>query len=102
MKYQNTRAPKNRMFPNTCQKSRVLQLIVFSTFYNIVWLTVVLHEIKVVFNILVVFFVCVRVCGLLEIKCWFLMFWLINRFKQLMQALVKMTKVTRWVPFLPQ
>ena len=101
MKYQNTRAPNNRMFPNACQKSRVLQLIVFSTFYNIVWLTVVLHEIKVVFNILVVF-LCVCVCGLLEIKCWFLMFWLINRFKQLMQALVEMTKVTRWVPFLPQ
>lgn len=61
MKYQTTRAPNNRMFPKTCQKSRVLQLIVFSTFYNIVWLTVVLHETKFAFNILVGFFVCVRV-----------------------------------------
>ena len=101
MKYQTTRAPNNRMFPNTCQKSRVLQLIVFPRFYNIVWLTVVLHETKFVFNILVVF-LCLCACVLLEIKCWFLMFWLINRFKQLMQALVKMTKVPRWVPFLPQ
>ena len=64
MKYQTTRAPNNRMFPKTCQKSRVLQLIVFSTFYNIVWLTVVLHETKFAFNILVVFLVCVRVCSI--------------------------------------
>lgn len=46
-----------------------------------------LHEIKVVFNILVDF-LCVCVCVLLEIKYWFLMVWLINRFKELMQTLV--------------
>ena len=64
MKYQTTRTPNNRMFQNTCQKSRVLKLIVFSTFYNIVWLTVVLHDTKFAFNILVGFLVCVRVCSI--------------------------------------